>query len=162
MPRRTKKDLLRAHLRDSTPMSRLRWRCFSRRRYFLATRSYRARADGRLRLVPLVGREPLAAIGVTMPPCPGESESPRAILGASNASLDRPQGETCKFSISHAAFKGQNVAVETAGFFRGARVLHNGNPVEKRKGRYTVRNNARAGNPDPAEIQLSSTRFPRW
>jgi hypothetical protein len=44
--------------------------------------------------------------------------------------------------ISHAAFKGQNLAVETAGFFRGARVLHNGNPVEKRKGRYTVRSSA--------------------
>src|SRR5882672_11047337 len=46
-----------------------------------------------------------------------------------------------QISISHAAFKGQNVAVETAGFFRGARVLHNGNPVERRKGRYPVRSN---------------------
>jgi len=47
-----------------------------------------------------------------------------------------------QFPFRTPAFKGQNVAVETAGFFRGARVLHNGNPVEKRKGRYTVRNNA--------------------
>jgi hypothetical protein len=43
--------------------------------------------------------------------------------------------------ISRAGFEGQNLAVETAGFFRGARVLHNGNPVEKRKGGYPVRSN---------------------
>jgi len=44
--------------------------------------------------------------------------------------------------ISHAAFKGQNLALETAGFFRGARILHNGNPVERSKGGYAVRSNA--------------------
>jgi hypothetical protein len=43
--------------------------------------------------------------------------------------------------ISHPGFEGQNLSVETAGFFRGARVLHNGNPVERRKGRYPVRSN---------------------
>lgn len=43
--------------------------------------------------------------------------------------------------ISRSGFEGQNLSVETAGFFRGARVLHNGNPVERRKGRYPVRSN---------------------
>ena len=47
-----------------------------------------------------------------------------------------------QFPISHSGFEGQNLAVETAGFFRGARVLHNGNPVERRKGRYPVRSNS--------------------
>jgi hypothetical protein len=44
-----------------------------------------------------------------------------------------------EFPISHSGFEGQNLSVATAGFFRGARVLHNGNPVERRKGRYAVR-----------------------
>jgi hypothetical protein len=43
--------------------------------------------------------------------------------------------------ISHSRFEGQILSVETGGFFRGARVLHNGNPVEKRKGRYLVHTN---------------------
>jgi hypothetical protein len=41
-----------------------------------------------------------------------------------------------KIPIPHSRFEGQNLSVETAGFFRGARVLHNGNPVERHKGRY--------------------------
>ncbi len=43
--------------------------------------------------------------------------------------------------ISHAGFEGKNLSVETAGFFRGARVLYNGDPVKKHKGSYPVRNN---------------------
>jgi hypothetical protein len=43
--------------------------------------------------------------------------------------------------ISRSGFEGQNLSVETAGFFRGARVLQNGNPVERRKGRFSVRSN---------------------
>ena len=51
-------------------------------------------------------------------------------------------GGTMQFPISRSGFEGQNLAVETAGFFSGARVLHNGNPVERRKGRYPVRSNS--------------------
>ena len=47
-----------------------------------------------------------------------------------------------QFPISQRGFEGQNLAVETAGLFSGARVLHNGNPVEKRKGRFPVRSNS--------------------
>src|SRR5215472_8325582 len=47
-----------------------------------------------------------------------------------------------RFPISRSGFEGQDLAVETAGFFSGARVLHNGNPVERRKGRYPVRSNS--------------------
>ena len=47
-----------------------------------------------------------------------------------------------EIAISHAAFEGQNLSVETAGFFRGPRVLRNGGPVERRKGRYPVRSNS--------------------
>jgi hypothetical protein len=43
--------------------------------------------------------------------------------------------------ISHSRFEGQNLSVETGGFFRSARVLHNGNPVEKHNGGYPVRSN---------------------
>jgi hypothetical protein len=43
--------------------------------------------------------------------------------------------------ISRSGFEGQKLSVETAGFFRGARVLHNGNPIQRRKGRYPVRSN---------------------
>jgi hypothetical protein len=50
-------------------------------------------------------------------------------------------GGNMEFPISRSGFEGQNLSVETAGFFRGARVLHNGNPVERRKGRYPVRSN---------------------
>lgn len=46
-----------------------------------------------------------------------------------------------KIPISRPAFKGQNLSVETAGFFRGPRVLQNGKPVDKCKGRYSVRSN---------------------
>lgn len=47
-----------------------------------------------------------------------------------------------RFPISRSGFEGQDLAVETAGFFSGARVLHNGNPVERRKGRFAVRSNS--------------------
>ena len=47
-----------------------------------------------------------------------------------------------RFPISRSGFEGQDLAVETAGLFRGPRVLHNGNPVERRKGRYPVRSNS--------------------
>jgi len=47
-----------------------------------------------------------------------------------------------QFPISRSGFEGQNLAVETAGLFRGPRVLHNGNPVQKRDGRYPVRSNS--------------------
>jgi hypothetical protein len=46
-----------------------------------------------------------------------------------------------RFPISRSGFEGQDLSVETAGFFGGARVLHNGNPVERRKGRFPVRSN---------------------
>lgn len=49
-----------------------------------------------------------------------------------------------QISIAQPGFEGQNIAVETAGFFRGARVLQNGNPVARRKGRYALRSNAGA------------------
>src|SRR5262252_687638 len=47
-----------------------------------------------------------------------------------------------RFPISRSGFEGQDLAVETAGLFRGPRVLHNGNPVERRKGRFPVRSNS--------------------
>lgn len=42
--------------------------------------------------------------------------------------------------ISLAGFEGKNLVLETAGFFRGPRILENGIPVERRKGRYSLRN----------------------
>ena len=44
--------------------------------------------------------------------------------------------------ILHSGFEGQNLSVETPGFLKGARVLHNGNSVKKHKGSYAVRNNS--------------------
>jgi hypothetical protein len=41
--------------------------------------------------------------------------------------------------ITHPAFRTQKLAVETAGFFRGARLLVNGDPAQRIKGKYTVK-----------------------
>ena len=43
-----------------------------------------------------------------------------------------------ELGVSHPAFKTQRLAVETAGFFRGPRLLVNGTPAEKHKGRYSM------------------------
>ena len=40
--------------------------------------------------------------------------------------------------IEHPGFKSQRLAVETAGWFSGPKLLVNGSVVEKRKGRYAV------------------------
>jgi hypothetical protein len=40
--------------------------------------------------------------------------------------------------ISHPAFKAKQLVVETAGFFRGPRLLVNGAPAKRAKGRYAV------------------------
>ncbi len=44
--------------------------------------------------------------------------------------------------IDHPAFKNRRLVVETAGFFRGARLLVNGAPAQRTKGRYTVTTDA--------------------
>lgn len=46
--------------------------------------------------------------------------------------------------ITHRAFQTQRLAVETAGFFRGARLLVNGAPGQRTKGRYTVKSDTGA------------------
>ncbi len=43
-----------------------------------------------------------------------------------------------EIAIQHPAFKMRRLTVETAGFFRGPRLLVNGVPAERQKGRYTV------------------------
>lgn len=41
--------------------------------------------------------------------------------------------------INHEKLQGRRITVQTAGFFRGVRLLSNGNPVEGKRGTYTVR-----------------------
>ena len=43
-----------------------------------------------------------------------------------------------RLEITHPAFRTQRLAVETAGWFTGPKLLVNGSVAEKRKGRYTV------------------------
>ena len=43
-----------------------------------------------------------------------------------------------QIEIKHPSFKLHRLVVETAGFFRGPRLLVNGNPAERSKGRYSV------------------------
>ena len=57
-----------------------------------------------------------------------------------------------KISIAQPGFEDQNIAIETAGFFHGARLLQNGNPVARREGRYALRSNAG----DEVQVQLRS------
>lgn len=49
-----------------------------------------------------------------------------------------------KLEVQHPAFKARRLAVETAGFFRGPRLLVNGAPAERHKGRYSVLSDAGA------------------
>lgn len=44
-----------------------------------------------------------------------------------------------QIEVVHPAFRTQRLAVETAGWLRGPRLLLNGSPAEKHKGRFTVR-----------------------
>jgi hypothetical protein len=44
-----------------------------------------------------------------------------------------------QLEVQHSAFKQQRLAVETAGWFRGPRLLLNGNVIPKQKGCYTVK-----------------------
>lgn len=44
--------------------------------------------------------------------------------------------------ISHAAFRVKQLAVETAGWFRGPRLLVSGQPAQRAKGRYLVSSDA--------------------
>lgn len=64
------------------------------------------------------------------------------VRGKEELGLKIIKGRVMQFSIAQPGFEGQNIAVETAGFFRGARVMQNGNPVARRKGRYALRSNA--------------------
>ena len=49
-----------------------------------------------------------------------------------------------KLEVQHPAFKTRRLAVETAGFFRGPRLLVDGAPAERHKGRYSVLSDAGA------------------
>jgi len=46
--------------------------------------------------------------------------------------------------ITHPAFRTKRLVVETAGFFRGARLLVNGAPAQRTKGKYTVKSDSGA------------------
>lgn len=50
-----------------------------------------------------------------------------------------------QIEITHPSFKLHRLVVETAGFFRGPRLLVNGNPATRSKGRYTVNSDSGQG-----------------
>src|SRR5712691_1327920 len=58
-----------------------------------------------------------------------------------------------QLEVAHPAFKMQRLAVETAGWFRGPRLLINGALAEKRKGRYSVTSDS--GVPTSIELKYN-------
>jgi hypothetical protein len=52
-----------------------------------------------------------------------------------------------QLEVTHPAFKAQRLAVETAGWFTGPKLLLNGSIAEKRKGLYTIVSDAGTGIP---------------